>query len=98
MVEIIKDFQEVCVDKITVESGPQLELTANITSPAQFDLLMLGGIYGPHGLRSAYFEDQRDRALRLTCGIGGRGRSDIVEIGKSVKMGTFGNGMPRWGL
>lgn len=85
MVEFIKDFQEVCLDKITETQGPALEMTANITSPNQFDLMLLGNVYGKYGLRSRYFQAQRDTMLRLTCSYQGRCRTDIVEIGKSVK-------------
>ena len=82
--EVMKDFQEVCLDKITVESGPGLEMTANITSPAQFDMMIMGNVYGRHGLRSRYFGEQRNTLLRLTCSYNARCRQDIVEIGKSA--------------
>lgn len=92
MPEMIKDFQEVCLDKLSVTEGPDLEMTANITSASQFDLVLMGGVYGDHGLRSQYFRGQQDRCLRLTVSFMGRGRSDIVEIGKSVKLPTWGVG------
>jgi hypothetical protein len=85
--DFIKDFQEVCLDKITITGGPELEMTANITSPSQFDLMLMGNVYGRHGLRSRYFQEQRNLMLRLTCSYQGRCRSDIVEIGKSQKIG-----------
>lgn len=92
MVEVIKDFQEVCLDKLSVTEGPALEMTANITSSSQFDLVLMGGVYGDHGLRSQYFRGQQDRCLRLTISYLARGREDIVQIGKSVKLPTFGAG------
>lgn len=91
--DIMKDFQEVCLDKLTVTSGEELEITANITSSKQLDLVMMGNIYGRNGLRSRYFETQKDSMLRLTCSYEGRCRSDIVEIGKSVKMPLFAGGL-----
>lgn len=86
MVEFVKDFQEVCLDKITCTHGEGLEMTANLTSSKQFDLVTMGNVYGKHGLRSRYFAEQKDALLRLTCAYQGRCRADIVEIGKSVKL------------
>lgn len=93
MVQIVKDFQEVCLDKLTVTRGEPLEMTANITSPKQLDLVRMGNVYGEHGLRSRYFETQKDSLLRLTCSYQGRCRSDIVEIGKSVKLPLMSGGI-----
>lgn len=92
MVEFFKDFQEVCLDKLTEPSGPALEMTANITSSAQMDLVLMGNVYGNNGLRSRYFMQQRDTLLRLTCSFQGRCRSDITEVAKSVKIPTMGMG------
>jgi len=90
--EIIKDFQEVCLDKLTETNGPPLEMTANITSSSQMDLVLMGNVYGRNGLRSRYFMQQRDTLLRLTCSFQGRCRSDITEVAKSVKIPTMGFG------
>lgn len=90
--EILKDFQEVCLDKLTVTHGKELEISANITSAKQLDLVMMGNVYGQNGLRSRYFETQKDSMLRLTCSFEGRCRTDIVEIGKSVKMPLLSTG------
>lgn len=95
--EIIKDFQEVCLDKLTVTSGEELEISANITNPKQMDLVMMGNVYGKNGLRSRYFTQQKESMLRLTCSFQGRARSDITEIGKSVKFPMFGSGMQSGG-
>lgn len=98
--DIIKDFQEVCLDKLSVTDGPDLEMMANITSAGQFDLILMGGVYGDCGLRSQYFRGQQDRCLRLTVSHMGRGRTDVVEIGKSVKLPGWGfgssGGNERW--
>lgn len=88
--QIMKDFQEVCLDKITITDGPGLEMTANITSASQMDLMLLGNVYGRYGLRSRYFGEQHNTALRLTCSYQGRCRTDIVDIGKSVKLPMLG--------
>lgn len=92
--DIIKDFQEVCLDKLTVTSGEALEITANITSPKQLDLVTMGNVYGENGLRSRYFTQQKESMLRLTCSLGGRARTDITEVAKSVKLPfqSFQNG------
>lgn len=92
MVDIIKDFQEVCLDKLTVTDGALLEMMANITSVAQVEMMLLGNIYGPHGFRSQTFGDHQNTMLRLSISQHGRGRADIVEIGKSVKLPTWGMG------
>lgn len=91
--EIVKDFQEVCLDKLTVTEGKELEITANITSPKQLDLVMMGNVYGNNGLRSRYFTQQKESMLRLTCSLQGRARTDIAEIGKSVKLPLMTGGM-----
>ena len=97
----MKDFQEVCLDKLSVTDGAMLEMMANITSAGQFDLILMGGVYGDTGLRSQYFRGQEDRCLRLTVSHMGRGRTDVVEIGKSVKLPGWGfgssGGDARWG-
>ena len=93
MVEIFKDFQEVCLDHLTVTRGEELELTANITNPKQLDLVMMGNVYGANGLRSRYFTQQKESMLRLTCSFNGRARSDITEIGKSVKLPMMAGGL-----
>lgn len=95
MVELFKDMQQICLEKLTVTSGEELELLANITSPEQLDLVLMGNIYGPQGLRSRYFQTQKDSLLRLTCSYQGRARTDIVEIGKSMRMQMpgFGGGL-----
>lgn len=90
--DILKDFQEVCLDKLTVTEGKELEIAANITSAKQLDLVLMGNVYGQNGLRSRYFETQKDSMLRLTCSFEGRCRTDIVEIGKSVKMPLLSTG------
>jgi len=90
--EMIKEFKEVCLDKLSVTDGPDLEMMANITSASQFDLILMGGVYGDQGLRSQYFRGQQDRCLRLTVSHMGRGRTDVVEIGKSEKLPVWGFG------
>lgn len=85
MPQVFKDFQEVCVDRLTVTHGEELEIMANLTSPKQFDLILMANVYGAHGLRSRHFEEQKDAMLRLTCSYQSKCRNDIVEIGKSVK-------------
>jgi len=90
--QIVKDFQEVCLDKLTVTNGEQLEIMANITSPKQLDLVQMGTVYGMQGLRSRYFTQQKESLLRLTCSYQGRARGDVTEIGKAVKMPMLAGG------
>lgn len=92
MEQLLKDMQEICLEKLTVTGGKELEMLANINSPEQMDLVLMGNIYGRNGLRSRYFGDQKDSLLRLTCSYQGRCRSDIVEIGKSVRFPMQGFG------
>ena len=85
MVELFKDFQEVCVDRITATNGQELEISANLTDPDQVDLVLESYLYGPLGLNSRYVPARNEMYLRLSCSFHGRLRDDIVAIGKTPR-------------
>lgn len=88
--DILKDFKEICLDKLTVTEGKELEITANLTTPSQLDAIIMGNVYGNCGLKSRYYISQRDALLRATISQGGNGRAGIIEIGKAQEL-SFGN-------
>ena len=85
MVEYIKELPEICVDNLMATSGKKLEIMANIRHPAMVDMIMESYLYGESGLNSPFIRDQYEAILRLSIGYDGRGRSDVVEIGKAPR-------------
>ena len=97
MVELFKEFQEVCVDKLTQTEGAGLQVTANINSAEQIDLVMEGFIYSRYGLNSRYVSARNEMLLRLTKSFNGKTCNDIVEVAKAPRFnsgmgGLFGGG------
>lgn len=85
MVEIIKDFPEVCVETIGATSGESLEISANITDPAQIDLVMQKFNYGTWALNDPSVVAEAETLLRLTKSINGKFMDEVVEIGKAPR-------------
>lgn len=76
---IIEQTQDVCVRKLTVTEGKDLEILANITHPSQMDAVMEG--YVDAQLGSVYGQQKCEMLLRLTCSFKGRARDDLTTIG-----------------
>lgn len=91
--DIIKDFKEVCLDKLTTTEGRELEIMANLTTPSQLDAVIMGNVYGPYGLRSRYYIAQMNALLRATVSQGGNGRAGIIEIGKAQDINFGGSSL-----
>lgn len=92
MVEVLKEFQEVCIDKIAATEGKELEISAYLTSPEQLDLVLEGYLYSSVGLNSKYVHGRNETYLRLTKSFNGKFMDDVVSIGKTPKFGGgFGN-------
>ena len=97
MVELFKEFEEVCVDKITATEGNELQISAYLTDPDQIDLIMEGFLYSEAGLKSKYVPKRNELYLRITKSFDGKLCNDIVKIGQAPRMhnagfgGFFGN-------
>ena len=92
MVEIFKEFQETCVEKITQTHGEGLEETAYITDPEQIEIVLEGFIYSEAGLNSRYVPQRNEKFLRLSKSFGGKTCNDIVEIAKAPRFQQAGPG------
>ena len=80
MVEI-EQTRDTIVAKLTSTHGEDLEITANITSPAQITSVLEG--YVSKCLGSRIGEGEYELLLRLTDSIHGRCRDDLTGIGKT---------------
>lgn len=77
----LKQSKDVCIDKLTSTEGFDLEITANLQSPAQVEAVMEGYIAGM--LHSRYGVKKYQMLLRLTDSMRGRCRDDLTGIGKT---------------
>lgn len=93
MVELFKEFQEICVDRIAETSGAGLEITAYLTDPAQIDIVLEGFIYSEAGLNSKYVPQRNEKYLRLSKSFGGKAANDIVEIAKAPRFQNNTSGL-----
>lgn len=81
MVEELKTLKDRCVDALQYTSGDLLEISSNLTNPAQFALVCEAGVHRILG--SKYTPLKAERYLRLTMSHHARMRDDIVRIGSS---------------
>lgn len=84
--EILRTVKEQAIDHLTVTEGNELDITCNITSSEQVLIVLESEAHS--ALWSRYIPQCTERLLRLTNSVGGRHRSDLVEIAKSSKMGA----------
>ena len=96
MPEIIeKSPREYCLDGLSAIEGKELERSANLTSPEQFELVGEAYIYS--FMKSKYVPGKNEMYLRLTLSYQGRFRNDLVEIGKAPMYQSRGpNGPETW--
>lgn len=85
MVEI-KQSRDVCIEKLTSTKGLDLEITANLRSPGQAEMVMMG--YVGMALGSKYCANKYQMMLRLSCSMYGRCRDDLTGIGKTPDVQT----------
>ena len=76
----VKQSKDVCIEKLTSTSGQDLEITANITHPAQMGVVMEG--YVCRELNVRYGIEKYQMMLRLTDSFKARARDDLTGIGK----------------
>lgn len=76
----LKQSKDVCIDKLTSTSGPDLEIMANLVSPAQLQAVLMG--FTAMELNSKYGYRESQLLLRTSCSWQGRARDDLTGIGK----------------
>lgn len=76
----LKQSKDVCIDKLTSTSGPDLEIMANLVSPAQLQAVLMG--FTSMALNSKYGYQESQLLLRTSCSWQGRARDDLTGIGK----------------
>lgn len=79
---IIEQTQDICVRKLTVTEGKDLEIMANITHPSQIHAVLEGMMDTKVG--STYGQEKSALLLRLSCSYRGRARDDLTTIGGKV--------------
>jgi len=76
----IKQTKDVCVDKLTVVRGEELEIAANLVDRLQIAAVLEG--YVCRALNARFGVEKEEMLLRLTCSWQGRCRDDLTSIGK----------------
>lgn len=84
----VQGLRDKIVGKLTATSGEELEVSCNLTSNKQMDLFVeeMALTY----LGSKYVTARADMLKRLTCSFQGRGRTDLVDIGKTPEFRVGG--------
>ena len=80
MVEV-QQTRDTCVDHLTVTSGVELEIMANLKSVSQIDAVLEGVIC--KALGSQFGWGWFETLMRTSISVGARGRDDLVGIGKT---------------
>lgn len=81
MVEELKTLKDRCVDALQYTHGELLEISCNLTNPAQFALVTEARVHRILG--SKYTPLKAEQYMRLTMAVHARMRDDIVKIGSS---------------
>lgn len=84
MVETELTLKELAIENLSAETGNKLEITANLTSPAQIGLVMES--YAHSRLGSKYVMEKMELLLRMTKAVGGRHRTDVVDLSKGPEV------------
>lgn len=77
----LKSFREKAIEHLAKTEGKELEISANLTSPSQFTLLIES--YAHSILGCEYTEGEKDLYLRLTKSYQSTFGDYVVEIGKT---------------
>lgn len=62
--EILKTFRQYAIEVLSAKDGPDLEISANLTSSDQFDLIIES--YAHETLGAEFVEKEKDTYLRMT--------------------------------
>lgn len=80
----IRTIKEQALDHLSVTRGDELDLSCNLTSSSQLEVVLESEAHTVLGCY--YVKGYTERMLRLTNGFQARHRQDIVEIAKSAKL------------
>ena len=86
MVEV-QQTRDTCVDHLTVTTGTELEIMANLKSVSQIDAVLEGVIC--KALGSQFGWGWFETLMRTSISVGARGRDDLVGIGKTPDNSAF---------
>ena len=64
MPDLFKTFRQYAIEVLSALRGQLLEISANLTSPEQFDLVVES--YAHHVLEAEFVDEEKDLYLRLT--------------------------------
>ena len=90
MPTILESFREIAINKLAKTKGEELEISANLTSPKQFKLIVES--YAHSVLGCEYTEGEKDLYLRITKSYNSKFGDYIVEIGKTPDYMGVSNG------
>lgn len=79
--EILKTLKEQCVDRLCETKGEALQIGCNLSSGRQMGYILQSHAHAYLG--SSYITSRCEMLERLTISYQGRGRTDLVEVGKS---------------
>lgn len=77
----LKQFRQIAIEMLAKTKGEDLEISANLTSPSQFDIMLESYAHGVLG--SEYTDGEKDLLLRLTKSYNSKFGDYVVEIGKT---------------
>lgn len=86
--EILKGLKEQCVDRLTETHGEPLQIGCNLSSGKQMAYILQSHAHAYLG--STYVNGRCELLERLTISYQGRGRTDLVDVGKSSGQDPFG--------
>ena len=81
-------FREKALQHLAKIKGEELEISANLTSPSQFNLIIESHAHGELGCE--YTEEEKDLYLRITKSYNSKFGDYVVDIGKTPEF-TGGN-------
>lgn len=87
MIEL-KTVKEQAIDHLSVTDGSELDITCNLTSSQQMQIVLESEAHTMLGC--SYVKQYTERMLRLTNSFGARHRQDIVEIAKASRFDQDG--------
>lgn len=86
--EELETIQEQSLRILSATGGKELDLSCNLASPRQIEIIIESDAHGYLGSR--YTIDKMEHLLRLTNSYGARHRSDVVEIAKAPLISGWG--------
>lgn len=80
----IRTFREIALKKLSAKEGQALEISCNLTSPAQFGLIIESYAHGVLG--STYTTGEKDQYLRITKSYNSEYANNVVKIGMTPEI------------